>query len=106
MAQVFKGAGTEAARVAGNDPEMDRVADRMADLIRATAAPHRDTGAFGESVEVHNVRGKRGVRDRLVTVSDPDAEHIEYGHATTGPDGEGAWVPGLHIVGRAYQAMR
>lgn len=106
MALVFRGAGVEAAKIAGRDPLLDRVAERMAALIRTTAAPNRDSGAYIASVTVKNVRGKSGVRDRLVTVNDPGAESIEWGRATGDGAGGTRWVPGQLIVTRAYRAMR
>jgi hypothetical protein len=107
---VYASAGTTAAKVAGEHPEMDAVADRMAAAIVTTAAPHTRTGGFVGSVSVRRVRGKRGVTDRLVEVTDPAAEHIEFGHATRdavdGDAGDLRWIPGLHIVSRAYQGLR
>lgn len=103
---VFATAGIEAARIAGRSSEMDRVAAAMHTAFIAAAAPHTRTGNLVSSGRVRTVRGKRGVMDRLFEVTDPDAEHIEWGHVAG--DGEGGlrWVPGLGIVAAAYRSVR
>lgn len=104
--QVFTNAGIEAAKVAGLDPEMDAVAARMAAAIRLVAARHRRTGSYDASVRVVLARGKRGVKDRLVEVTDPAAEHIEYGHMAERADGAAVYIHGTRIVTRAFEAIR
>ena len=111
MATVYAGAGTAAARVAGEDPEMDRVADAMSAAIVRVAARHRRTGQYIGSRKVARVRGKRGVTDRMVTVEDPASVHIEWGHALSGNRASGSpgparWVRGLRIVSTAYRQVR
>lgn len=97
MAQVYKNAGTLAARIAGEDPEMDRVAAATASKARALAAAHKNTGKFAASITTERIKGKRGVTDRAVSATDPAALHIELGHTAK----NGRWVEGLHILGRA-----
>lgn len=46
VAEVSKFAGIEAAKIAGEDPEMDRVAALLMQFVRAEAAKHNDSGTF------------------------------------------------------------
>lgn len=80
MAEIFKSAGVEAARIAGLDPEMDRAAARAEAAIRAEAARHVDTGDFSSSIRSGRVPGKRGVTDRAIWTEKPEAWSIEFGH--------------------------
>lgn len=104
--RVYANAGVLAAKVAGEDPEMDAVAERVRSAIVAAAAPHTKTGDYVGSVQVSRVRGKRGVTDRLVTVTDPAAADIEWGHLTPPGGQPRRWVPGLGIVTKALRGLR
>jgi hypothetical protein len=107
MAQVYKGfngAANQAARIAGRSAEMDIVAEAIAREIRDLAIGHSITGAFFESIDTAEIRGKRGVTDRIVYSADPAAVSIEFGHLTRlgrGVEGPRQYVEGLHIFGRA-----
>jgi hypothetical protein len=97
MAEVYRSAAIEAARMAGQDPEMDAAAARIVGRIQAAAAGHNRTGDFASSLEVIAVPGKRGVTDRLIVSSDPNAVSIEFGHLAR--DGT-TFVDGLHLMAR------
>jgi|SRR5689334_3435021 len=103
MAQVFKSAAIDAARVAGESPVMDSVAHGVADRARGLAAGHNVTGEYLAGIGVTRTAGKRGVTDRLAYVDHEAAASIEFGHLTR-PGRRGTprhWVPGLHIFRRA-----
>lgn len=97
MARVNKNAALLAARIAGEMPEMDAAATRVASAVRAEAAKHRDTGAFQSSIQTGRVRGKKGVTDRAVWTDAPDAWPIEFGHTTPA----GTRVPGQFVFTNA-----
>lgn len=104
MAQVYRIAAIEAARIAGEDAAMDAAAAKVEATVRGLAAAHNVTGNYLSGVGTERTPGKRGVTDRLVYVDDPAAAHIEFGHLTRrGKDMQGPqeWVEGLHIFGRA-----
>ena len=108
MAQVYRVAAIQAAQIAGEDAEMDRVATAGAALARAIAGGHRVTGSYLRGIGTERTPGKRGVTDRLFYVDDPAAAHIEFGHLTRGGEeliGPRRWVEGLHIFGRAAGAL-
>jgi len=98
MAQVYKSVGVEAARIAGRSPEMDAAAERVANAARALAAGHNITGEYLNGIGTSEIRGKRGVTDRIAFVDAEAAASREFGHRTR--DGKG-YVEGLHIFGRA-----
>lgn len=103
MAQVFKSAAIDAARVAGESPVMDAVAQAIADRARGLAASHNVTGEYLAGIGTARIAGKRGVTDRIAYVDHVAAASIEFGHLTR--PGRGGkpqhWVPGLHIFRRA-----
>lgn len=102
MAQVYKSAGIESARIAGKSSVMDDVAGRIASRARSLAAGHRVTGELIAGMGVEETRGKHGVTDRLVVMKHESAAAIEFGHLTRpGKDATQHWVPGLHIMLRA-----
>lgn len=97
MAEVYRSASLQAARIAGEDPAMDAAAQVVLARARAVATQHRLTGAYLTRFGTERTRGKRGVTDRLVFNDDPGAVSIEFGHTTT----TGRLVPGQHILGKA-----
>lgn len=102
MATVYRDVGTAVARMAGNDSEMDRVANKLYTLAKARAFRHKLTGAYISQLRVKNVPGKKGVRDRMVYAGDKAAMSIEYGHAVRTEGGRNdynfKWVPGQYIL--------
>ncbi len=100
MAKVYANAG-EAAKIAGNSSEMDRVANSLKIRAKAAAVQHRDSGKFGDSIVTRTVRGPRGVLDRLVVATDPLAAVKELGHTTP----SGTRVPGQHSMLKAIASM-
>ncbi len=107
MGQVYRNAGIEAARIAGNSPQMDATAQRTRGAILGVLASHNKTGHYASGVHTSNVRGRNGVRDRLVEVTDPNALSIEYGHWWITPLGiKVKWIKGLRIVNRAFDLMK
>ena len=117
MAQVYKKAALEAARLAGLDPEMDRAAEKVKRAIVAEAGKHtraesdRDTEvehfASSFSVQADYYTPSR-VMDRVVSSDHPAALSIEYGHMTRRAKGRRLrrWVPGLMIVNEAVNRLR
>lgn len=115
MAQVYKLAGIEAAKIAGRSPEMDAAAQHVLARVKVVAAQHRRTGRYIAALEVKNVRGKHGVRDRLVSATDPASLSIEYGHYATkvtksstsrrASSGALTWVPGQFIMTKARGSL-
>ena len=97
MAEVFKWVGVGVARMAGDSPVMDEVAQSLMAAVLRRAALHRLTGNYIQHLDVRNVPGKKGVRDRIVVATDKAAYSIEWGHYTQ----SGTWVPGQHILGGA-----
>lgn len=98
MAQVYKTAGTAAARVAGDMPEMDAAMGKVRAAIQAEAAKHILTGAFSQSIKSGRVKGKRGVTDRAVWTDTPEAWSIEFGHLSGKRGGKNRrHVPGKFI---------
>jgi hypothetical protein len=98
VAQVYKVAGILAARMAGQSLEMDAVAERIADAARNIAVSHNVTGEYLSGIGTSEIRGKRGVTDRIAYVDAEAAASREFGHRTRGGKG---YVEGLHIFGRA-----
>ncbi len=80
MAELYKNAGIEAARMVGISDAMDDLADHTAAKIRAIASAHADTGAFAESIRVEKKMGEDGVLDRLVSSEVEGIMAIEFGH--------------------------
>lgn len=97
---VNKTAYRVAAKVAGQDPEMDRVAARVAAVASAEALRHKRSGELAGSIRV-----RRGRVDRVITIDDPEALHIEYGHLASGRGRGARWVPGLHILSKAVKRV-
>lgn len=100
MGTIYKNAGIEAARAAGEHPAMDVQANRVLGLVKGFAAPHQKTRALQGSLSMSRAKGKRGVTDRVIESSDPAILSIEYGHTTK----YGTRVPGLFIFQRAAAA--
>ena len=110
MAVVYGWVPNGVARMAGNHPEMDRVAKKLYTLARGRAEAHRLTGAYISQLSVKNVPGKRGVRDRMVFAGDKAAMSIEYGHAVRQNhagrnESNFSWVPGQYILTGAINAI-
>jgi hypothetical protein len=107
VSTVYGNAGIEAAKIGGDSPEMDAAANRLAELARTAAMEHNDSGRFAGSIEVANVPGLRGVRDRLTYATDPLAAFKEFGHVIRNEkDGpELGYVPGQHSMQKAWQRM-
>lgn len=106
MAEVYRWVPNGVARMAGNDPEMDRVARLVLFTAKGRARAHRLTGAYLSQMHAKNVPGKKGVRDRLITAEDKAAISIEWGHWAPRKGEPGAtWVPGQHIMGGAAFSM-
>lgn len=100
---VYSAGGIEAIRIAGRSSTMDLVANQIRSRAKAHAAKHRDSGAFGDSIVVENVRGRRGVRDRLVTAKDPLAAPKELGHLLVRDGRVIGYVPGQHSMQKAIR---
>jgi hypothetical protein len=106
MAEVYKWVGTGVARMAGNDPEMDRVARLVLFTAKGRARAHRLTGDYLSKLSAKNVPGKKGVRDRLIVAGDKAAYSIEWGHWAPRKGEPGAtFVPGQHILGGAVFSL-
>lgn len=107
MAEVFKNAGYEAAKIAGRSPEMDITARKLAGLAREFAREHSDDGTFERSIEVHESRGRNRVRQLLVVATDPLAAVKEFGHVIRN-EADGpvlGYVKGQHSMFKAMKAM-
>lgn len=92
--RVFKGAGTNVAKLPGVQAELDKGAQKVLVRAKANAAAHFKTGAYSASLGVAVVPGKRGVKDRMVYSSDPAAVPIEFGHVAA----DGRVVQGQRIL--------
>lgn len=97
MAQVFKGSGIEAAKIAGLSSEMDAAADELAARARSNAAGH---GSLSSRISTRKIRGPKGVSDRLVELEHPEAAFIEFGHVNAR---NGEWVKGLRVMRDAIE---
>ncbi|MBC3186368.1 DUF5403 family protein [Corynebacterium sp. zg-331] len=106
MAEVYKGAGTQMARMAGNHAIMDEAAEKLCVAASARAARHRDTGEYSGNFKTARSKSPkgRGVTDRVVYNDHAAALPIEYGHFTEKRDGStGVWVPGqFNLLGALY----
>ncbi len=98
MAQVYRSAAIQAAQIAGRSSEMDAAAERVANAARSIAVGHNVTGEYLSGIGTSEIRGKRGVTDRIAYVDAEAAASREFGHRTRGGRG---YVEGLHIMGRA-----
>lgn len=110
MATVYGWVPVGVARMAGNDSEMDKVADRLHRIAFTLAVGHRLTGNYLSKLSVKNVPGKKGVRDRMVIAGDKAAMSIEYGHAVRinkagYNEYNFKWVPGQYILTGAIRAI-
>lgn len=106
MAEVYRWVPNGVARMAGNDPEMDRVARLVLFVVKGRALAHRLTGDYHSKLKAENVPGKKGVRDRLITANDKAAYSIEWGHWAPRKGEPGAtFVPGQHILGGAVFSL-
>ena len=94
---VFKNAGNEAAKVAGQSHEMDATAGKIAARARSKAAGH---GSMPSRIGTEPTRGKRGVMDRLVTMDHPEAAFVEFGHIDKRT---GKWVKGQRIMRDTFE---
>ncbi len=102
MAQVYRAAAIDAAKIAGESATMDAVAGTLMTICQGLAARHSKTGRVAGSFEVGRTPGKRGVTDRLVVNTDPNAVSIEFGHLTRpGAEANRTPVAGLRIMTRA-----
>lgn len=104
MAQVFKGVGTRLAKLSPIQPLLDEAADEIKAKAQANAAVRKESGEYSDAFRVRNVRGEKGVRDRLVENTHPASAIIEYGHFAEKKDGTlGQWVPGQFNLTRAIK---
>ena len=68
-------------------------ASKVAAVAQGLAAAHHRTGNLEQSIKIRRLNKA----DLAVTMTDPAARHIEFGHEA--PDG--SWVSGLHIMRNA-----
>jgi hypothetical protein len=113
MGQIYKPAGIIAARIVGRSAAMDLAAMVVLGRVKMVAAQHKLTGSYMRHLKIQNVRGKNGVRDRLVSATDPASLSIEYGHYPVRirrarhdgtrrvSTGTIRWVPGQYIMTKA-----
>lgn len=97
MAQVYRSAVIEAAKIAGLSSEMDSEAAKIASRARANASGH---GSLASRISVEKSRGPRGVTDREVVLEHPEAEFIEFGHVNKR---DGSWVKGVRVMRDAIE---
>lgn len=102
MAEVFRHVPVTVAKMAGNHDIMDQTAHRLAEIAQLLAVPHIDTKNYFDKLEVKNVPGRKGVRDRQVQANDPAAISIEYGHFNTWAQ---RWIEGQFILTKAIAAL-
>lgn len=104
---VDKGTGTVVARMVGLSSEMTAFCHPVLLAAKALAATHIKTGNYEASFGIDKIPGKKGVVDRAIYNSDPQAHIIEDGHLQYGKTDSGQvtvrWVEGLHIMRRAAQ---
>lgn len=97
MAHVYDGTGIKLAKLPGVQAEVDKAAAAILSRAKARAATHVDTGDYLDSLQVRNVKGRKGVRDRLVESTHPASVAIEFGHRNHTKNGE-VFVPGQYIL--------
>ena len=104
MAQVYESATLEAAKIASQSPEMDAAAELVLKHVRASAAGHRDTGAYDRGLHIETAVTRRGVHDRLIIAEteNDDAQLIEFGGVVRDT---GRVIPGLHIMRNALNSI-
>ncbi|WP_269929105.1 DUF5403 family protein [Kocuria massiliensis] len=95
--QVFKRSGTMVAKMVGDSSLFTAEADKLAVEVKGNIAPHNDTTEFFNSIKVGNIKGQKGVTDRMVYSDDPHALSKEYGHKTP----NGGKVDGIHAFAKA-----
>lgn len=104
MAQVYKNAYIEMAKVTGDSPVFTGFAEEIKEKASANAAAHTSNDGrpdtYAESFSVETVKAKKGyVKDRLVVTDDKNAMSKEFGHMTRGKNPK--WVPGQFALIRA-----
>lgn len=97
MAHVYDGTGIKLAKLPGVQAEVDKAAAGILARAKARAAAHVDTGDYLDSLQVRNVKGRKGVRDRLVESTHPASVAIEFGHLNSTKKGA-VFVPGQYIL--------
>lgn len=101
MATVYRGVGSQIARMKELAPALDEVADVVEKAILFVAAEHIDTTDYAHSVEVTIDKSSPSGQDRYVGPTDPAAIAIEFGYT------DRAHKPhdGQHIVEKAYNLI-
>lgn len=105
MARVHKAAAVQIAKSDGVQRLLDVHAQELVRKARANAQPAAQTGKYSDAFSVEVVKGRRGVKDRLVVNEHPASSAIELGHFAENSDGTtGEYVPGRFDLVRAlYQ---
>lgn len=100
MATVKRGLGRQVANLPGVNDAVHSEATRRAYKVRSAAASHRNTGDFQRSIKVVKASGPHRRQDWLVTVTDPNAISINWGHkdAKTGRP-----VRGIHAIEKGLE---
>lgn len=106
VGSVSARAHIEAAIVASGEPEMDAAAMKAKSVVLSVAASHTKTGQYNSHIRIRTVRGKAGVKDRVVESTDPNAMQIEFGHMWVTPEGKRIkYVKGIRIFNRAFTIL-
>lgn len=97
-------AGAILARMPGVQPLLDKGAEKIRAKAEANAKKHFRTGRYSGAFAVRAVPGEKGVTDRVVENTFPQANAIEFGHFADGKDGApGKFVPGQFNLTRAVR---
>lgn len=104
MAWVDPDAGAMLARMPGVQPLLDAGAETIRARAEANAKERFRTGRYSGAFAVRAVPGEKGVTDRVVENTFPQANAIEFGHFADGKDGApGRFVPGQFNLTRAVR---
>jgi hypothetical protein len=101
MSNVYRGIGSQVARMKELGPVLDEVADVVEKAILFVAAEHIDTTDYAHSIEVTVDRSSPSGQDRYVGPTDPDSVAIEFGYTDRGHKPH----DGQHVVERAYNLI-
>ncbi|MFH8926395.1 DUF5403 family protein [Streptomyces pristinaespiralis] len=87
MAELIRDLDAYIAHLPAVTDEVEKEAEKRADMVRAVAAAHQDSGDF-----LRSIKTEPGDTDTLIYSDDPAALSKNYGHQT--PDGR--QVEGVH----------
>jgi hypothetical protein len=100
LATVKRGLGKRLASLPGVNDAVHEEAVRRAYKVRSAAASHHNTGDFQRSIKVVKASGPHRRQDWLVSITDPNAISINWGHIDSKT---GRPVRGIHAIEKGLE---